>query len=115
MNRAIKRQQKRIKEKENVCYKYTPNQLKSEIQMQIKIANEKIKKEELEIQNNATREIVNMMISVFALSLHDEAGFGSKRIEKVMIRVQETFSCIKTKHVSYDEIKQELKRLKINF
>lgn len=115
MNRAIKRQENRLREKENVFYKYNPTQMKQEIQRQIDIANEKVRNEESKIRKEAAKEVVDMMIAVFALSLHDEAGFGNKRIERIMKKVKETFSCIKTEHVSYDEIKKELIRLKINF
>lgn len=115
MNRAIKRRENRHKEKENVFYKYNPMQMNAEIQRQLDIANEKVRKEEAKIRKDAAKEVVDMMIAVFALSLHDEVGFGNKRIERIMRKVKDTFSCIKSEHVSYNEIQEELKRLKINF
>lgn len=115
INRAIRRQEERQQEKSNIYYKYTPSQLQAEISRQIKISHEKYLKEEEQIRKEAAKEVVDMMLAVFALAMHDEMGFGYKRAGRVLDRVKTSFDCIKSQHLSYQDILDELKRIKIQF
>ncbi len=115
MSRAIKRQESRQQEKSSIVYKFTAEQLKTELSRQIKEVHEKYIKEEWQIRKEAAKEVVDMMLAVFALAMHDEMGFGYKRAGRVLERVKTSFDCIKSQHLSYQDILQELKRIKIQF
>lgn len=114
-NRTIKRQEERQQQKSSIVYRYTPEQLKAELSRQVKEVHEKYLKEEAQIRKEAAKEVVDMMLAVFALAMHDEMGFGYKRAGRVLERVKTSFNCIKSKHLSYQDILDELKRIKIHF
>ena len=106
--RTMKRQQLREQARSSVVYKYTPQQLQAEINRLIKIESAEIRKE-------AAKEVVDMMLAVFALSLHVEMEFGYKRTGRVINRVKSNFAAIQTQHLSLKDVVEELKKLKIEF
>lgn len=115
MSRTIKRQEVRQQEKSSIVYKFTAEQLKAELSRQIKEVHEKYIKEEKQIRKEAAKEVVDMMLAIFALAMHDEMGFGYKRAGRVLERVKNNFDCMKSQHLSYKDVLEELKRIKIHF
>lgn len=71
----------------------------------LKDQESKIKKQ---VADRATTFCTEGLFSVFALVLHDELGFGKKRVEKLLSRVDKQFECITSGNVSLDDIKQEV-------
>lgn len=107
MNRTQRRQQERQAEKSKVTYSYSPIQLRAEIDKRMQEFSEPIRKE-------TTKEVVNMLFGIFAIAMHDEMGFGYKRIGRVLDKVKTQFRCIESRHVSLDDILKECKRLKVH-
>lgn len=107
MNRTQKRQQDRQTTKQSITYTYTPTQLKAEIDRRLSEFEEPIRK-----QNTA--EVCNMLFAIFTTAMHDELGFGYKRIGRVLDKVKTTFKCIESRHVSLDDLLEECKRLKVH-
>lgn len=59
----------------------------------------------------ATRITVDIYISSMALMLHDEFGFGKKRIEKALDKLQETIMPLSTGMIGVDYFKQHVQEL----
>jgi len=113
--RTMKRQEQRQQERSSIVYKYTPQQLQAEINRQIDKVNSEIRRESAEIRKEAAREVVDMMLAIFALAMHDEMGFGYKRAGRVLEKVKSMFDAMKTQHLSLQDVLTELERIKIKF
>jgi hypothetical protein len=59
--------------------------------------------------------IVPRTFATFALSLHDEFGFGAERINRLLEKVNNQFECIDAGTVSLDDMLQECEKIGIKF
>lgn len=53
-----------------------------------------------------TKLVINGLIAVFAMSLNDENGFGTKRINAVLDSTRRKYESIATKHLSLEDIEK---------
>lgn len=81
MNRAERRRQKNITKV--ATYNLTLEQIDARIQAAIPDLREKIQ-----------HEAVAAITSVFLVCLHDEYGFGKKRLQTLLDRFNRTYDCI---------------------
>lgn len=74
---------------------------------------ELIMKNRAEGKAEGVSEAIGMVAAVFMLQLHDKFGFGSGRLEKLLVDVDFTIDCILSGHVSFEDIKNEVEN-KVN-
>lgn len=99
INRAKRRELDRLHDKSEL-YKQIEEIFNSEIEI--------IKKEIL-------LKAVHDLTAAFIISLHDEMGFGKKRIEQVLARTNEQFDSIMKDFITIDDIKQWCSDNDINY
>lgn len=106
MNRTIRRQQERQEAKKAVTYNYNPYQIDAKI-------NNAVAEFAVPIRKETTKEVVNAMLAIYAVSLEAEFGFKKKRIARLLERAKLQFRCIETGYVSLKDILQQCKELKV--
>lgn len=74
---------------------------------------EMIIKHRAEGKAEGVSEAIGMVTAAFMLQLHDKFGFGSGRLEKLLVDVDFTIDCILSGHVSFEDIKNEVEN-KVN-
>ena len=57
-----------------------------------------------------TKTVVDAMISIFVICLHDDHTFGKKRLDKLLSHVQNQFECYDKGLVKLEELDQEAKK-----
>lgn len=108
MNRQEKRRIDRQNEKKEKMFYMT------EKQHQLK-AYEHLQKyiEDLKVEN--IKHTLKLLFPMIALSLHDEFGFGEKRVNKILDKIKLQFDCINSKHVTFEDLKNECEKFNIKF
>ena len=107
INRAAKRRLGRLEQKKTITYQYNEYQVKQKALDNGYEFIDQIKKE-------TTKQVVDIMMSVFTLSLHDVNGFGHVRIGRVLDKVKLQFACVESGHVRVSDIKAECKKFKVD-
>lgn len=69
-----------------------------------KVEQERQEKVLVEVFDKAVREAIRVMTYVSAISLHDEFGFGAKRIQKYIDKVKNQLMCIDSGTVTAQDI-----------
>jgi hypothetical protein len=89
MNRQAKRQAERLGQKIQAPRLHTAEQIDKAIEG---------------IKRNATYGAVKVMSAVMAISLNDEYGFGTTRIQKLLDRMKSQLECIERNTVDINDI-----------
>ena len=103
MNRAERRRLKREKDKNDVTYNSKYGELKSHVDTMVD------KKKDEFIADAALNVVAGTL-----LTLHDEFGFGEKRIKKFMDNFNELYDSITKGYLSLEDVKEELLKYNVN-
>lgn len=70
----------------------------------LNVKESKIRQELEKLSSSTVREAAKMASALFALVLNSEYGFGKKRIDKVLERVNYQMECVLSGHLSGKDI-----------
>jgi len=103
MNRKDRRKLGTTKTKADKTYNMKPSAIHDNV------------KKELEKQRDAIiTEAAASSIAATLLVLHDEFGFGKKRIQRFMTMYNDMFDSILKDYISFEDVKTELLKLGVN-
>lgn len=111
----MNREQRRRKQKKNRKKgKVVHSQSKSGLQkMEEKvIINRALKQYEdkyLEAYNRGSRDAADALFAALAMALHDNCGWGQKRVKRLFEQVTETFDAVQHDYVSIGDLKDTVK------
>ena len=105
--RTMKRQEKRSDIKKNTRFSVSAAELNVIIETALK--------EERAVRKKAINETSNCIASVFFMSLHDEFGFGQKRLERLHNKTLSIFNDVVDGHLTVDDIQSKLKEHNVDF
>lgn len=74
-------------------------------------ADEALKDRTNEIKRQGHIEAVECLMATFIISLHDDLGFGKKRIAKLLEKVDKQFKCLEFGFVEIQDLLSECDRI----
>lgn len=110
MNRAERRRMEKTQAKV-ATYNFTKEQLEQrDLKLQYELAK-KYDKQVQEIKGIMLNTAVDCLESALCIVLSDNYGFGKKRLQDVINRLEDQIDCITTEHVTLQDLKAEKERL----
>ena len=110
MNRAERRRMEKAQTK-IATYNFTKEQLEQrDLKLQYELAKS-YDKQVQEIKGIMLNTAVDCLESALCIVLSDRYGFGKKRLQDVINRLEEQIDCVTTEHVTLQDLKAEKERL----
>ena len=110
MNRAERRRMEKGQAKV-ATYNFTKVQLEQrDLKLQYELAKE-YDKQVQEIKGIMLNTAVDCLESALCIVLSDNYGFGKKRLQDVINKLEEQIDCITSEHVTLQDLKNEKERL----
>lgn len=110
MNRAERRRMEKAQTK-IATYNFTKEQLEQrDLKLQYELAKS-YDRQVQEIKGIMLNTAVDCLESALCIVLSDNYGFGKKRLQDVINKLEDQIDCITTEHVTLQDLKAEKERL----